>query len=189
MLSFYVHTYHSIVARGFTRSGQGNPDEARSARFILKDYVNGKLLFCQSPPGIPESDFNEETHRIALRRAEGTKRAPVTRVGKNADTFVATPIQINGASAPSVKMVSLDAQFFNENANSSLASHAYTKGEQAFGSRPKAFPHQNSVANDGTPLNFRQARIASVLANQGETGKKQHKKMRRVKQRSGKGYD
>ncbi|KAF9020316.1 P-loop containing nucleoside triphosphate hydrolase protein [Hymenopellis radicata] len=183
----FLITY--AIARGYTRSGQGNPDEARSARVILKDYVNGKLLFCQSPPDIPESEFNEETHRIALRRAEGKKRAPVTRVGKNADTFVATALQADGTPAPSGKMASLDAQFFNENANSSLASHAYTKGEQAFGSRSKAFPHQNSVANDGTPLNFRQARIASVLANQGETGKKHHKKMKKVKQRSGKGYD
>ena len=30
----------NIVARGFVKSGQGNPDEARAARYILKDYVN-----------------------------------------------------------------------------------------------------------------------------------------------------
>ena len=28
------------VARGFTKAGQGNPDESRAARYILKDYVN-----------------------------------------------------------------------------------------------------------------------------------------------------
>jgi large subunit GTPase 1 len=28
------------VARGFTKSSQGNPDESRAARYILKDYVN-----------------------------------------------------------------------------------------------------------------------------------------------------
>ena len=27
-------------SRGFTKSGQGNPDEARAARHILKDYVS-----------------------------------------------------------------------------------------------------------------------------------------------------
>jgi large subunit GTPase 1 len=28
------------IARGYFRSSQGNPDEARAARYILKDYVN-----------------------------------------------------------------------------------------------------------------------------------------------------
>lgn len=38
------------TARGFTKTGQGQPDESRAARYILKDYVNGKLLFCHPPP-------------------------------------------------------------------------------------------------------------------------------------------
>jgi large subunit GTPase 1 len=38
------------ISRGFQRSGQGNPDEARAARYILKDFVNGKILYCNSPP-------------------------------------------------------------------------------------------------------------------------------------------
>lgn len=37
-------------ARGYMRSGQGNPDESRAARYILKDYMNGKLLFVHPPP-------------------------------------------------------------------------------------------------------------------------------------------
>jgi len=50
-----------IVARGFMRSGQGNPDEARTARYILKDYANGKLLICHLPPGVAEAHFNQPT--------------------------------------------------------------------------------------------------------------------------------
>lgn len=38
------------TARGFTKTGQGQPDESRAARYILKDYVNGRLLFCHPPP-------------------------------------------------------------------------------------------------------------------------------------------
>lgn len=38
-------------ARGFMRAGKGSPDESRAARYILKDYVNAKLLYCQPPPG------------------------------------------------------------------------------------------------------------------------------------------
>ncbi len=48
-------------ARGFATTGQGQPDESRAARYVLKDYVNGKLLFCHPPPHDPEidaADFN-----------------------------------------------------------------------------------------------------------------------------------
>lgn len=34
----FCSTY--AIARGYVRSSQGNPDEARAARYILKDYVN-----------------------------------------------------------------------------------------------------------------------------------------------------
>lgn len=44
-------------ARGFMRTGGGDPDVSRAARVILKDYVNGKLLYCEAPPGF-EGDFN-----------------------------------------------------------------------------------------------------------------------------------
>lgn len=171
------------------RSGQGNPDEARSARYVLKDYVNAKLLFCHPPPGVSETEFNEQTHQNALRRVQGKKKAPVTRVGKDADTFVAPNVgpTIDGSSTVNSggRTQVLDAEFFQQNA--SLAGHAFVNGK-AF-SRSKQFPHQNSVTNDGTPVGSRQARIASVLANQDGGGNKHHKKMKRVKQRSGKGYD
>lgn len=46
-------------ARGFATTGQGQPDESRAARYVLKDYVNGKLLFCHPPPHDPEIDAAE----------------------------------------------------------------------------------------------------------------------------------
>ena len=51
-------------ARGFTRTGQGQPDESRAARYILKDYVKGKLLFCQPPPldDMDPIEFNRELY-------------------------------------------------------------------------------------------------------------------------------
>ncbi|KAG8445120.1 hypothetical protein GDO86_010043 [Hymenochirus boettgeri] len=45
--------------RGFMTS-HGQPDQPRSARYILKDYVNGKLLYCHPPPGIEPSDFQPQ---------------------------------------------------------------------------------------------------------------------------------
>lgn len=50
-------------SRGFTRTGQGQPDESRAARYILKDYVNGKLLYCHPPPiGLDAVKFNIEQY-------------------------------------------------------------------------------------------------------------------------------
>lgn len=46
------------VSRGFTRQGQGNPDETRAARYVLKDYVNARLLFAHPPQGVDPDQFN-----------------------------------------------------------------------------------------------------------------------------------
>ena len=49
-------------ARGFMGS-HGRPDEPRSSRYILKDYVNGKLLHCHPPPGTTPAEFNAENYK------------------------------------------------------------------------------------------------------------------------------
>ncbi len=55
------------IARGFSTQGLGQPDESRAARYILKDYVKGKLLYCHPPPIDPPIDakhFNRELYDI-----------------------------------------------------------------------------------------------------------------------------
>lgn len=58
-------------SRGFMRSGQGNPDESRAARYILKDYVNAKLMYCLPPPHyLPDDEnrgasFNRELYTLS----------------------------------------------------------------------------------------------------------------------------
>jgi large subunit GTPase 1 len=56
----------------------------------------------------------------------------------------------------------------------------------------KMYPHQNAFADDGTPVRLEQARAAAVMhaggTPAGGTGKK-HFKIKRGKQRSGRGYD
>ncbi|TQN74672.1 Replication factor C subunit 4, partial [Colletotrichum shisoi] len=50
-------------ARGFTTQGLGQPDESRASRYILKDYVNGKLLYCEPPPETVDGpEFNYELY-------------------------------------------------------------------------------------------------------------------------------
>lgn len=51
--------------RGFM-THKGIPDNARSARVVLKDFVQGKLLYCSAPPGVEQSTF----HTFKLRRSE-----------------------------------------------------------------------------------------------------------------------
>jgi large subunit GTPase 1 len=180
------------VARGFTRSGQGNPDEARAARYILKDYVNAKLLFCHPPPDHSADEFNHGIRQLALRRVAGKKRAPSTRVGKNADTYPlgSDPSDLPLLPSQSQKSRSLDRQFFDETAG--LAARPSAKGAggriQSV-SRAVLYPHHFSVADDGTPLATQdvQIRIANIGGQM--PGKKHHKKTKRMKQRSGKGYD
>ncbi|KAI9894455.1 MAG: hypothetical protein M1814_003213 [Vezdaea aestivalis] len=64
-------------ARGFFTTGKGQPDAPRAARYILKDYVKGKLLYCQPPPLEPPLDpraFNEGLytgdHAIAKQKQD-----------------------------------------------------------------------------------------------------------------------
>uniref|UniRef100_A0A8D8RME6 Large subunit GTPase 1 homolog n=2 Tax=Cacopsylla melanoneura TaxID=428564 RepID=A0A8D8RME6_9HEMI len=43
--------------RGYMTSN-GQPDNPRSARYVLKDFVNGQLNYCHAPPGIPQDKFH-----------------------------------------------------------------------------------------------------------------------------------
>jgi large subunit GTPase 1 len=51
--------------RGFMTSG-GRPDQSRAARIILKDYVSGKILFCEAPPGMEQLEYHK--HELQVRR-------------------------------------------------------------------------------------------------------------------------
>jgi len=159
--------------------------------------VNAKILYCHPPPGIPEKSFNERTHELALLRSIDKKRAPVTRVGKGADTFVPSnvPVSSGDGTLPvpgqGHKSQTVDRAFFTN--NSDLAFRPFVQGPVRKGqeySRAQLFPHQNAVANDGSALSGERPRIASAnLGTEVNPDKKHHKKNKRVKQRSGKGYD
>ncbi|KAG7713347.1 hypothetical protein KL949_005185 [Ogataea haglerorum] len=50
-------------ARGFMTQGYGSADESRAARYILKDYASGKLLFVEPPPNEDGSRKDDESAR------------------------------------------------------------------------------------------------------------------------------
>lgn len=56
--------------RGFM-TAHGQPDQPRSARYILKDYVNGKLLYCHPPPGSEPVTFQHQHQRLLETKLKG----------------------------------------------------------------------------------------------------------------------
>lgn len=47
-------------------TANGQPDQARASRYVLKDYVNGRLLYCHAPPNVTQKEF----HKYPERRSE-----------------------------------------------------------------------------------------------------------------------
>ncbi|KAJ8277183.1 hypothetical protein GJAV_G00072320 [Gymnothorax javanicus] len=60
-----------LMAYGYMRgfmTTHGQPDQSRSARYVLKDYVSGKLLYCHPPPHIRPEDFQPQHSKFENRR-------------------------------------------------------------------------------------------------------------------------
>uniref|UniRef100_A0A7S3JW31 CP-type G domain-containing protein n=1 Tax=Aureoumbra lagunensis TaxID=44058 RepID=A0A7S3JW31_9STRA len=59
------------TARHFTKAGSGQPDRDRAARRIVRDYVDGILLYCHLPPFCKNFEtYNAHTRRTALANSE-----------------------------------------------------------------------------------------------------------------------
>ncbi|XP_038157624.1 large subunit GTPase 1 homolog [Cyprinodon tularosa] len=70
-----------LTAYGYMRgfmTAHGQPDQPRSARYILKDYVNGKLLYCHPPPHINPEDFQPRHGKFQKRDSENGDISAVT---------------------------------------------------------------------------------------------------------------
>jgi len=62
-------------ARSMLAAGSGIPDFQRASRIIIKEYADGKLLYCHSPPEgatrtMTEREFQKETLINALRKTK-----------------------------------------------------------------------------------------------------------------------
>ncbi|CAO3641614.1 unnamed protein product [Cunninghamella blakesleeana] len=180
------------IARGYFRSSQGNPDESRAARYILKDYVNGKLLFCHPPPNIDVDEFNKDIHEAALKIQK--KLAPTTRLPAHALTYVAPA---DGTTTQKgTKTEAVDNAFFQRHMSGPSIRGKYASiGNRNGFTRVNLFPHQQILSDDGTvqPMS-RKERLASVQQNLADAGglinSKKHKKGKKhVKVRSGSGYE
>ena len=94
-------------SRGFMTQ-RGLPDTSRAARYILKDFVLGKLLFCCAPPNV-----NQDEYCTYLRTESLNKEM--------ADIKLERIYEANN-----LKSKNFDQEFFNKN-----NSKAHVKGSQA----------------------------------------------------------
>lgn len=107
------------VARGFTKTGQGQPDESRAARYILKDYVSSKLLFSHPPPSDPlinSREFNRELYDIdqlpQKRRAVLAAQAEASISGSEDPSLIDDPDLLPVPHVQGEKSTRLDRRFF-----------------------------------------------------------------------------
>lgn len=138
------------TARGFSTQGLGQPDESRAARYILKDYVKGKLLFCHPPPADPTIDpihFNRELydadHLPERRRAAMINARSLATAFEPVDTHSTTTIN----SDPDAQ---LDLDISSSNANTQPALPQGSKSKHI----DKRFFASNGNANDTVKLPF-----------------------------------
>ena len=66
------------LGRGLV-TAHGQADFARAAKAILKDFVQGHVLFCTAPPGVLMQDFNREYFELADKYASQTAHKPQAR--------------------------------------------------------------------------------------------------------------
>ncbi|XP_017554806.1 large subunit GTPase 1 homolog [Pygocentrus nattereri] len=83
-----------LTAYGYMRgfmTAHGQPDQSRSARYVLKDYVSGKLLYCHPPPHINAKDFQPQHLKFAMQDIKGdsgthaVKPSKVKRIENSVD--------------------------------------------------------------------------------------------------------
>lgn len=145
------------IARGFSTQGLGQPDESRAARYILKDYVKGKLLFVHPPPVEPPLNpkhFNRELYDIShlpeRRRANFALRAGLSSsstAGATGDDASLTyddldMLPLSGAPLTGEKTVRMDKKFFGPGQGSAITSmpfhHKYSEqGKELSGRKLK----------------------------------------------------
>lgn len=129
------------VARGFVRQGQGNPDESRAARYVLKDYVNAKLLYCSPPPGVDAGEHNAAQRQRAREALKGRRYDPAL-----ADAEMAATVNGGAVARPAgAKSRALDAAFFATGTNNG----AMAKGRKGL---PGKGVIQGRLGPDGKPI-------------------------------------
>lgn len=100
--------------RGFMTQGQGQPDQSRAARYILKDYVKGKLLNCEPPPGGEDpKEFNRELYDLGHLPVKRRLALAAAMDALSVDDDISLTTEVAALPA-GPKTQSLDKAFFKE---------------------------------------------------------------------------
>lgn len=103
--------------RGYM-TANGQPDQSRGSRYVLKDYVNGKLLYCYAPPGVEQDQY----HRFPERQKV------------EVDVKLLPPRQQRAMKMGTTTGKDIDSQFFQDRAQT-----GFVKGRSDFPNiRPSA---------------------------------------------------
>ncbi|XP_061493634.1 large subunit GTPase 1 homolog isoform X2 [Rhineura floridana] len=127
-----------LTAYGYMRgfmTDHGQPDQPRSARYILKDYVSGKLLYCHPPPGIDPTDF-----QLCHERSAPSKAAE-----RNAER--------QPGRTPRAKQIEnvVDSAFFHQESVRALTRGSQSVTGNRAGVSPWSLPASNSEDRSGKP--------------------------------------
>ncbi|TLS31248.1 hypothetical protein PpBr36_02436 [Pyricularia pennisetigena] len=144
-------------ARGFTKTGNASPDESKAARHILKDYVNGKLLYCEPPPTFESDavDFNNELYIVA--NLPEKRRLAVTAALDAMSISAGDTVSLAGTDILALpqgpKSQKLDKTFFGTGRN---AGHL---------NRPFNYKYTEQGMASGKQLSGRKAREMAAIEN------------------------
>lgn len=121
-----------LNAYGYMRgymTPRGLPDNARSARYILKDFVDGKLLYCIAPPGIDQAEYHKFSHKTRAR-----------------------PAHIPLKQQNLIKSDTVTAQEFNDRYFQQISSSAHSRGIHGVSgyTRKSDYVHHSSNLTDST---------------------------------------
>jgi len=111
--------------RGFMKD-HGRPDTARSARIILSDFVNGKLVFAHPPPNLSRPEL-----RAFLIAVEREKMGGVA-------VFSSSSSSSSVAPTASSSSLSSSSSFMRHRDGSSSSQLSFPKGKEVWGNAASA---------------------------------------------------
>jgi large subunit GTPase 1 len=121
--------------RGFT-TGNGLPEEAKTAKLVLKDYVSGKLLYCYLRPDYTEEKFGNISPfgDVKLTKEEKENQKLIENIPANFDDNYEKLYAENEQILENKKIMgeNIDENFFHtqnskDNKNKELESKPLTK--------------------------------------------------------------
>ncbi|KTW26805.1 uncharacterized protein T551_03267 [Pneumocystis jirovecii RU7] len=96
-------------------------DKSKASRYIIKDYVNGKILFCNPPPGIDPVVFNSEyfnSFKSSIKRYPQTNDSIEENVSERTMLNNKEKIYRKTQELKNNKLLAFDKNFFCQNESS-----------------------------------------------------------------------